>query len=476
MERGGRGEGRSTSARAEDALQRKAILYDRDGDRHYDYISAWIKATRGSDPDASLYYLAAMLEGGEDPRFIARRMVIFASEDVGNADPMALVVATAAGAAVDRVGLPECALNLAQAATYLALAPKSNASYAASRARAARTSASTARSCHPTTSATRTTRARGSSAAARATSTRTTSQAASSEQPLMPPGLEGERFYEPTTRLAGRAGGETRVRCRGRGPDRPGRPQLWHPAEVGIDGYGRGPDLCGDRRRVRAPGRSITMLSTPAATDQLDGLESRIDRILEEAAAYYEMALWEQSERVSAWLVDAGSPSRRCGSSRSDTRRSAGRASSSGSGPGTDRLGADRGGHGAPHRAGQDPHALPLPGDVPGARQRRPAHRLRRHGDEPGPVVARMDDVARRGALSQELRSLGIDAAAKAIARSGEALVLNDCLGVMRLHQRGERATVAVIRSRVTAEHAAELARLAGLDAASRGARAGGPR
>jgi putative ATPase len=116
-------------AEAEDALQRKAIAYDREGDRHYDYISAWIKATRGSDPDASLYYLAAMLEGGEDPRFIARRMVILASEDVGNADPMALVVATAAAAAVDRVGLPECALNLAQAATYLSLAPKSNASY-----------------------------------------------------------------------------------------------------------------------------------------------------------------------------------------------------------------------------------------------------------------------------------------------------------------------------------------------------------
>ena len=115
-------------AEAEDALQRKAILYDREGDRHYDYISAWIKATRGSDPDASLYYLAAMLEGGEDPRFIARRMVILASEDIGNADPMALVIATAAGAAVDRVGLPECALNLAQAAAYLALAPKSNAS------------------------------------------------------------------------------------------------------------------------------------------------------------------------------------------------------------------------------------------------------------------------------------------------------------------------------------------------------------
>jgi putative ATPase len=113
----------------EDALQRRALLYDRDGDRHYDYISAWIKATRGSDPDASLYYLAVMLEGGEDPRFIARRMVIFASEDVGNADPQALLVATAAAQAVDRVGMPECALNLGQAATYLALAPKSNASY-----------------------------------------------------------------------------------------------------------------------------------------------------------------------------------------------------------------------------------------------------------------------------------------------------------------------------------------------------------
>ena len=114
---------------AEDALQRKALTYDREGDRHYDYVSAWIKATRASDPDASLYYLAVMLEGGEDPRFIARRMVILASEDVGNADPMALVIANAAAAAVDRVGLPECRLNLAQAAAYLALAPKSNASY-----------------------------------------------------------------------------------------------------------------------------------------------------------------------------------------------------------------------------------------------------------------------------------------------------------------------------------------------------------
>ncbi len=124
-------EGTIALAVAEDALQRKAVLYDKSGDKHYDYISAWIKSTRASDVDASIYYLAAMLEGGEDPRYIARRMVIFASEDIGNADPQALAVATAVGAAVDRVGLPECRLNLAQGAVYLALAPKSNASYAA---------------------------------------------------------------------------------------------------------------------------------------------------------------------------------------------------------------------------------------------------------------------------------------------------------------------------------------------------------
>jgi len=122
-----------TLAAAEDALQRKAVLYDKGGDRHYDTISAWIKSTRGSDPDASLLYLAAMLEGGEDPRFIARRMVVLASEDIGNADPQALVVAVSAAHAVEHVGLPEAALNLAQAAVYLALAPKSNASYKALR-------------------------------------------------------------------------------------------------------------------------------------------------------------------------------------------------------------------------------------------------------------------------------------------------------------------------------------------------------
>src|SRR5947208_15365720 len=121
------GAGPVTLEHAEDALQRKALRYDRDADQHYDTISAWIKATRGSDPDASLYYLAVMLEGGEDPRFIARRMVILASEDVGNADPRALEVAVAAAHAVEHVGLPEGQFALAQAAIYLALAPKSDA-------------------------------------------------------------------------------------------------------------------------------------------------------------------------------------------------------------------------------------------------------------------------------------------------------------------------------------------------------------
>jgi putative ATPase len=124
------GEGGAVTLRvAEDALQRSAILYDKGGDLHYDLISAWIKSTRGSDPDASLLYLAAMIEGGEDARFIARRMVVLASEDIGNADPRALEVAVSAAHAVEHVGMPECVHNLAQAAVYLALAPKSNASY-----------------------------------------------------------------------------------------------------------------------------------------------------------------------------------------------------------------------------------------------------------------------------------------------------------------------------------------------------------
>jgi putative ATPase len=191
--------GEVDTAAVEDALQRKALLYDREGDRHYDYISAWIKATRGSDVDASLYYLAVMLEGGEDPRFIARRMVVLASEDIGNADPQALLIATAAGQAVDRVGLPECALNLAQAAVYLALAPKSNASYRGlSRARAhirehgAAEPPSYLQDAHYP----------GAAVLGRGTGYvyPHDQREGVADQPLLPETLAGERFYEPTER------------------------------------------------------------------------------------------------------------------------------------------------------------------------------------------------------------------------------------------------------------------------------------
>jgi len=115
----------------EDAARKRPLVYDKGGDAHYDFISAFIKSMRGSDPDAAVYYLAAMLEAGEDARFVARRMIVLASEDIGNADPRALLVAVAAAQAVEHVGLPEARLNLAQAAIYLARAPKSNASYVA---------------------------------------------------------------------------------------------------------------------------------------------------------------------------------------------------------------------------------------------------------------------------------------------------------------------------------------------------------
>jgi len=112
-----------------DALQKKSLRYDKNGEEHYNLSSAFIKSLRDSDPNGALYWMARMLEGGEEPRFIARRMVILASEDIGNADPMALVVATSVAQAVAFVGLPECKLNLAQGATYLATCPKDNASY-----------------------------------------------------------------------------------------------------------------------------------------------------------------------------------------------------------------------------------------------------------------------------------------------------------------------------------------------------------
>ncbi|HEY1853889.1 MAG TPA: replication-associated recombination protein A [Solirubrobacterales bacterium] len=186
-------------AEVEDALQRKAVDYDRAGDRHYDFISAWIKATRGSDVDASLYYLAVMLEGGEDPRFIARRMVILASEDIGEADPQALLVADAAARAVDRVGLPEAALNLSQAAIHLALAPKSNAATTAIsaaraevRANGARTPPDYLRDAHYP----------GAAALGRGSGYRYPHDEPGgvSDQPLLPEELRGRCFYEPTER------------------------------------------------------------------------------------------------------------------------------------------------------------------------------------------------------------------------------------------------------------------------------------
>jgi putative ATPase len=196
----GQGEGSFVDiAAVEDALQRKAVDFDRQGDRHYDFISAWIKATRGSDVDASLYYLAVMLEGGEDPRFIARRMVILASEDIGNADPQALLVADAAARAVDRVGLPECALNLAQACVHLALAPKSNASYkalGAARAEVRQNGAKTPpdhlRDAHYP----------GAAELGRGEGYRYAHDEPDGvgNQQLLPPGLEDARFYAPTDR------------------------------------------------------------------------------------------------------------------------------------------------------------------------------------------------------------------------------------------------------------------------------------
>jgi putative ATPase len=159
------------------------VLYDKDGDQHFDFISAWIKSTRGSDPDASLYYLAAMLEGGEDARYIARRMIVLASEDIGNADPDALPMAIAASQAVEHVGMPECQFALAQAAIYLSLAPKSDAEHGSEAApNPLRSSAFPA--------ARRTGRGVGYENPHR-------EPGHVNEQEHLPPGLEQLRFYEP---------------------------------------------------------------------------------------------------------------------------------------------------------------------------------------------------------------------------------------------------------------------------------------
>jgi putative ATPase len=196
-------------AAARDALAGGLVRYDRAGDQHYDTISAWIKATRGSDPDASLYYLATMLEGGEDPRFIVRRMVILASEDIGNADPQALVVAVSAAAAVEHVGLPECSYALAQAAIYLSLAPKSDAA---------------GRALGAARELIRGDGARRAPAALRGAGDYDNPHAHpghTSRQELMPEGLEGSRFYTPDDAEAALAAALERVRAqRGRGASR----------------------------------------------------------------------------------------------------------------------------------------------------------------------------------------------------------------------------------------------------------------
>ena len=128
------GKGHITKEILDEAIQSKTMIYDKQGEYHYDTISAFIKSVRGSDPDAGLYWLAVMLEGGEKPEFIARRLIILASEDIGNADPKGLTLATSGFQAVHMIGMPEAALVLAQVTTYLASAPKSNASYKAIKA------------------------------------------------------------------------------------------------------------------------------------------------------------------------------------------------------------------------------------------------------------------------------------------------------------------------------------------------------
>jgi putative ATPase len=198
---------------ASDAVQRKAIVYDRQGDAHYDVISAFIKAIRGSDPDAALFWLARMIEAGEDPRFIARRLIVHASEDVGLADPMALLQAVAAAQAVEHVGLPEARLNLAQATVYLARAPKSNSVYTAIGAALA-----DAASADPVPSHLRDASYKGAQKLGHGKGYRYPHDHPDHhvEQAYRPPRFEGTRYYEPSGQ-----GEEGRAWRPGAGPSRP---------------------------------------------------------------------------------------------------------------------------------------------------------------------------------------------------------------------------------------------------------------
>ena len=174
------------------------MRYDRQGDQHYDVTSAFIKSIRGSDVDAALHYLARMIEAGEDPRFIARRLVILASEDIGLADPTALTTAVAAAQAVQLIGMPEARLNLAQATIALAVAPEVQRRHHRDRARRAPTSAPARSARCRRTCATPTTRARRSSATARATSYATTRRTASPSSSTPPTWSPTREYYRPT--------------------------------------------------------------------------------------------------------------------------------------------------------------------------------------------------------------------------------------------------------------------------------------
>ena len=200
-----RGDGAVSEEDVAAAVLRRPVRYDRDGDNHYDTISAFIKSVRASDPDAALFYLAVMLEGGEDPVYIARRIAILASEDIGNADPRALELAVACARVVELVGLPECRYALSQATAYLALAPKSNAA-ATSLGAAPRPRARTPRPGRRRPCATPATEARSSSAAASATAIRTTRPGGSWPTTTCRPSSRARASTSPASRARGQAG------------------------------------------------------------------------------------------------------------------------------------------------------------------------------------------------------------------------------------------------------------------------------
>jgi putative ATPase len=198
----------------EQAVDTAAVRYDRDGDQHYDVISAFIKSIRGSDADAALHYLARMIEAGEDPRFIARRLVVHASEDVGLADPTALLSATAAAQAVQLVGLPEARINLAQATIHLALAPKSNAVVRAIDAAQADVRAGLAGSVPPPLRDAHYAGAKKLGAGKRYVYPPDVPDGVATQQ-YPPDELVGRDYYEPAGRGAERALGERLTRLRG---------------------------------------------------------------------------------------------------------------------------------------------------------------------------------------------------------------------------------------------------------------------